>query len=100
MGKIIVRVDEDLDDLIPGFLDNRHKDVETMKDAIASGDYETICVLGHSMKGSGGSYGFDAITDIGTLLETAAKDEDSLELQRWVNELSVYLGRVEVVYEQ
>ena len=99
MEKIVVRVDEDLEDLIPGFLDNRHKDVETMTAALACGDYETVRVLGHSMKGSGGGYGFDAITDIGMSLETAAKEADSSELQKWINELSIYLGRVEVVYE-
>ncbi len=99
MGKIIVRVDEALEDLIPGFLDNRHKDVETMNEALNSGDYDTVRVLGHSMKGSGGGYGFDAITDVGMSIETAAIDKNSQEIQKWINELSVYLGRVEVVYE-
>jgi HPt (histidine-containing phosphotransfer) domain-containing protein len=97
--KIIVHVDPDIADLIPGFLENRHKDIKTMGEAVTQGDFETIQVLGHSMKGAGGSYGFDAITDIGKSLEQAAKDKDAEGIQRSVQELSTYLDCVEVVYK-
>jgi HPt (histidine-containing phosphotransfer) domain-containing protein len=97
--KIIVHVDPDIADLIPGFLENRHKDIKTMGEALTQGDFETIQVLGHSMKGAGGSYGFDAITDIGGSLEQAAKDKDAEGIQRSVQELAIYLDQVKVVYE-
>jgi HPt (histidine-containing phosphotransfer) domain-containing protein len=98
-GKIIVHVDPDIADLIPGFLENRYKDIKTMGEAVIQGDFETIQLLGHSMKGAGGSYGFDAITDIGKSLEQAAKDKDAEGIQRSVQELAIYLDRVEVVYK-
>jgi HPt (histidine-containing phosphotransfer) domain-containing protein len=98
-GKIIVHVDPDIADLIPGFLENRHKDIKTIGEAVTQGDFETIRTLGHSMKGAGGSYGFDAITDIGGSLEQAAKDKDAEGIQRSVQELALYLDHVEVVYE-
>ncbi len=97
--KIIVHVDADLEDLIPGFLENRRQDVKSIIDALEKTDYETIRVLGHSMKGAGGGYGFDTITDIGRHLEGAAKEGNSAEIRKWVNELSVYLERIEVVFE-
>jgi HPt (histidine-containing phosphotransfer) domain-containing protein len=96
--KIIVHVDPEIADLIPGFLENRRKDTQTMGDALTQGDFETIMFLGHSMKGAGGSYGFDAITDIGKSLEQAAKDKDAEGIERSLQELSVYLDRLEVVY--
>ena len=40
------------------------------------------------MKGSGGGYGFDAITGIGQCLEEAAKDEDPTEIIKLAKELS------------
>ena len=98
-GKIIVHVDPDIADLIPGFLDNRRKDTESIGEALTQGDFETIQLLGHSMKGAGGSYGFDAITDIGGSLEQAAKGKDADGIQRSVQELAIYLDQVEVVYE-
>lgn len=97
--KIIVHVDSDLEELIPGYLDNRRRDVQSMLEALARGDYETIRVLGHSMKGSGGGYGFDPITEIGSCLERAAKARDREGLQKWVGELLSYLDGIEVVYE-
>ena len=97
--KTTVHVDPEIADLIPGFLENRRKDIKAMDEALRKGDFEAIRALGHSMKGAGGSYGFDAVTDIGKALEDAAKNTNAEEIQRSVGELSAYLARVEVIYE-
>lgn len=97
--KIIVSVDEELKELVPQFLENRQKDIKSMLEALEQGDYESIMGFGHRIKGAGGSYGFDTITDIGRSLEQAAKNRDSQEIRKWVGKLSNYLERVEVVYE-
>jgi len=97
--KIVVRVDAEIEDLIPGFLENRRKDVKTILEALDQGDYETIGLLGHRMKGAGGGYGFDAITDIGRSIEQGAKEKNPEEVRRWVKGLSEYLDRLEIVYE-
>jgi len=98
-GKIVVRINPDLKALIPGYFANRHKDIHAMREALAQGDYETIRVLGHSMKGSGGGYGFDTITEIGSSIEQAARDREPDAIRRWVGELLTYLERVQVTYE-
>jgi HPt (histidine-containing phosphotransfer) domain-containing protein len=98
-AKIIVHVDPDIEDLIPGFLENRHKDIKNIGAALAQGDFETIRFLGHSMKGAGGSYGFDAITDIGKSLEQAAIAQDAGEIKKSLQELFAYLDSIEVVYK-
>jgi HPt (histidine-containing phosphotransfer) domain-containing protein len=97
--KIIVRVDPDIAILIPGFLENRHKDIKTISEALTKGDFESIRFLGHSMKGAGGSYGFDPITDIGKALEQAAIAQDASEIKKSLQELFVYLDCIEVVYK-
>ena len=94
---IRIRVDPELASLIPGFLENRRKDVKSLLDAIDRGDFETARILGHSMKGSGGGYGFDGITDIGGEIEVAAKRSDPVAIRTHVDALSLYLARVEVV---
>ena len=96
-SKIIVHVDEEIEDLIPGFLENRRKDVDALQEALTNGDHETIRTLGHAMKGTGGGYGFDTITDIGSSLENAAKQKNTEEIRKGINELADYLERVEVV---
>lgn len=98
-AKIIVHVDPDIADLIPGFLENRRKDIKTVGEALAQGDFETIRFLGHSMKGAGGSYGFDAITDIGRSLEQAAIAQDGGGIKKSLQDLFAYLDSIEVVYK-
>jgi len=96
---LIVYVDADIKDLIPGFLENRHKDIKTMEESLSIGDYETIQGLGHSMKGDGSGYGFDEITQIGSRIENAAQEENADEIRRQAGELLRYLENIEVVYE-
>ena len=96
--KIVVNVDSNIEDLIPGFLENRQKDVKSIYDALEKEDYETIRILGHSMKGAGGGYGFDEITDIGRSIEESAEGKNQEEVKKWVINLSNYLDRIEIVY--
>ncbi len=97
--KITVHVDPEIADIVPGFLENRRKDIKSIKDALLKEDYETIQILGHSMKGSGAGYGFDAIGDIGSLLEQEAESRNIEGIRRGIDELSTYLEQVDVVYE-
>ncbi|MBI2890364.1 MAG: Hpt domain-containing protein [Nitrospirae bacterium] len=97
-GTIRVTVDPDLEDLVPGFLQNRHKDVEAIRLAVEREDWATLQRLGHSMKGSGGGYGFDSITTLGAGIETAAKARDTSAIERLVSELDSYLDHIEVVF--
>ena len=97
--KLTVYIDSDIEDLIPGFLENRHKDVQSVLKALDKGDYEAIRYLGHIMKGAGGGYGFDTISEIGEALEQAAGHRDSRSIRRMVNQLTEYLERIEVVFQ-
>jgi len=94
--RILVRVASEIAELIPGFLQNRRKDIAAMLDAVQRGDFETVRLLGHSMKGAGGGYGFDAITEIGAALEQAAKGRNRESIGKSLRDLSSYLDRVEV----
>jgi len=96
---ILVRADPKFADLIPGFLQNRRQDVVAMLDALDRSDFKTVETLGHGMKGAGGSWGFDTITNIGAALERAAEAADTDASRKCVGELSSYLDRVEVVSE-
>jgi PAS domain S-box-containing protein len=94
---ILVHANPKIADLVPEFLQNRRQDVIAMLYALERDDFATVESLGHGMKGAGGSWGFQAITDIGAALEQAAESADSHASRKWVGELSQYLDRVEVV---
>ena len=96
---ILVRANPRFADLIPGFLQNRRLDVVAMLDALDRSDFETVESLGHGMKGAGGSWGFQAITDIGAALEQAAQRADADTSRKWVGEVSRYLDRLEIAFD-
>ena len=97
---ITVHIDSGLEDIIPGFLENRRRDVRTLETALQHNDLKTIRVIGHRMKGDGGGYGFDAISTIGDGMEQAAAREDRNAIQRHTAELADFLARVMVVYRR
>ncbi len=78
--RVIVELDEDLSDLIPGFLTRKRADVITILDANARRDYAEISRIAHRVKGEGGSYGFQTMTEIGRSLERAAAMRDDLQI--------------------
>ena len=66
-----------------------------MRDALDRVDFETVTSLGHQMRGSGGAYGFQAITDIGAALQQAAESADNEVSRKWLSELSNYLDGID-----
>lgn len=96
-GKIVVKVDPEIADLIPGFLNNRQKDIENMELCLKDGNFEHIERLGHSMKGSGAGYGFDGISEIGKVIEIAGKGKDVEGIKKGIEALKDYLARIEIV---
>ena len=94
---IKIRPNPRIADLVPVFLQNRRLEVTSLLNALDKGDFATVEALGHGMKGAGGSWGFDAITDIGAALERAASVRDLDISRQCVGELSRYLDRVEVI---
>ena len=97
--KIIVKVPDYAIQLVPNFLENREKDINTIDESLEKGDFETIERLGHSMKGSGSIYGFDGITELGKAIEISAKEKNLEGIKSNISELKDYLGRVEIVNE-
>ena len=97
--KIRVSIDPDLEDLIPGFLGNRRQDVERIRALLAGADFDEVRLIGHSMKGSGGGYGFDPITEYGGEIEQAALLKDGAAVTAALGKLADYLARVEPVFD-
>lgn len=97
--KITITIDSDLEELIPGFLENRKRDLENLRKAAGIKDFKTIQSLGHSLKGVGGGYGFDRISEIGAALDEAGKNASLDAAMEQINQLNDYMSRLEIVFE-
>ncbi len=95
---VIARVDVTLESLIPRYLERRKSDAEEIESAVKSGEYERVTTLGHTMKGSGGGYGFDRITELGAMIEAAGRDHDAAVALECAARLRRYLDTVVVEF--
>ena len=98
LERLIVCIDRDFESIVPTFLANRKKDLHTLHHALSSADFSTIQMLGHRMKGDGGGYGFDRISEIGGAMELAATRKDHAAAERQIAQLEDFLTRLHVEY--
>ena len=99
--KIDVHIDKAIESVIPKFLEHKRKDCLDMRAAFDSNDYDSVRVNGHKIRGSGGSYGFAKMSEIGEQIELAViKLQESVEqINSGIEELSEYLDKVNVIYD-
>ena len=94
---VVTIADPEIAPLVPEFLDSRRADIQTCRTALADGAFEGIRSAAHRMKGTGGGYGFDAISQLGADLEAAADARDVDRIGRLIDELDDYVNSVKVV---
>lgn len=100
MERITVTVDRELEPIMPRYFELQRQSLEELVLAADGGDGETARQLGHKMKGTGSSYGFPYLTELGAAIEQAAVAGDlgrAADLGRTAGD---YLDRVHVVYEE
>jgi len=94
----VLIIQSDLQPIIPQYLENIKRNLKEILDAINVGELNNAAILGHRMKGSGGGYGIQKITELGALIEQEAKNQNPKNVQKYAEELLAYLNRVEVKY--
>ncbi|HMD50901.1 MAG TPA: ATP-binding protein [Bryobacteraceae bacterium] len=91
-----VEVEPWLQPVIGKYLENRRADIAKLRAALDCGDYAIVRLLGHQMAGTGGGYGFQAISEIGAALEESALASDAARMRAGIAELDRYLLSVEI----
>jgi len=93
---IMVSVDPDLAPLIPGFLQSIRDQTSHLSELLREGNYADIQKTGHSLKGVGGGYGFQRITDLGAQIEQLARSNQHDGIEIAIANLQNYLARVQI----
>ena len=88
-----VPVSSEIPELRSLYLDYLRGEIDTLRSLFVRKDLEGIRELGHRLKGSGGSYGFHQISELG---ETIQYLEDHTE---W-HEVETLFHRLEEMYQQ
>ncbi|MBI5187053.1 MAG: response regulator [Nitrospinae bacterium] len=99
-GKIPAHIPVDVQDYIPRFLERMRENLKGLQEASREKDFEAVASLGHKMKGTGASFGFEPISRIGIVLEQAGKGKNIEEIRGKIEEFSDYLERVVPVFKK
>lgn len=98
MNTFQVRVDADLEAIIPRYFEIQQEQVRILEQAIQGQDSSTIQSIGHKLKGTGSSYGFPELTELGAALEIAGKNNALSEAREIKQTVLNFLNHVEVIY--
>ncbi len=95
---LVAEVAQDLEPLIPLFIQTRQDNLAGLEAALPAGDFKAMEIIGHSMKGAGGAYGFPPVSEIGDLIEQAARGRDDAAVRVLTRRLQAYLANVQIRY--
>ena len=73
------------------YLNHTFKELKSIKENIASATFDSLRTFGHNIKGSGGMYGFNEITEVGATIESAAKEENMDQIKSKLDTLETLL---------
>ena len=97
--KIYLNLDKKLRKIIPGFLENRKKDLDDLHLAKEKSDFSKIELIGHQLMGSAGSYGFSTLSKLGKDLELAAQNKKIDDANLIISKIEDHLNLLEIDYE-
>ncbi len=83
--------------ILPPFLENRKNDLGLIEGEVCKGDFDAVYQIAHRMKGTGASYGFPKISEIGEALEVGATAKDAEAIRLQIQELATELARIDTI---
>lgn len=88
--------DPDFREIVEEFVQRLDTKVQAMRDAYRANDFSELAALAHWLKGSGGTAGFDCLTESAQRLEQVAKGQDPVLALAGIEEVSDLAGRIVV----
>ena len=73
------------------YINHTSKELTSIMDNLETNSFDSLRTFGHNIKGSGGMYGFNEVTEIGAVIEAAAKDEDMALIKSNLKNLDLFL---------
>jgi signal transduction histidine kinase/DNA-binding NarL/FixJ family response regulator len=93
---IAIHVAPELRELVPNYFKHRQQDLATLEKSVLTEDFTTIARIGHNLKGSSHSYGFEGLGEIGKELEVVAQRKDLEGVRHQIDCMRDYLDRIRI----
>lgn len=97
---IHVTIDKDLQDIVPGYIENRIKSFPKLRDSLEKRDFKALEVYGHQLKGNAGGYGLYQVGLIGAEIEKSALDKNISNLENSIKNLEIFFNNLQIEYQE
>jgi len=94
-----IRINEDVADLVPEYLANMKIEIDKISQLLKDGKFDLIARIGHNLKGTGATFGFEKVSELGAQIEEAGKTSDPLRIKTLATEAEIWLGQVRWVVD-
>ncbi|WP_374001078.1 Hpt domain-containing protein [Bdellovibrio bacteriovorus] len=98
MSRVKVEIDADLQDLVPQFVENRKKDIESLSVLVEKNDLTAIAQMAHKIKGAAAGYGFAELSELAAQMEVAAKKNDPNPLSDLLKKMKIHFLNIDIHY--
>ena len=98
MARFQVTVDPELEPIMARYLELRLEEAARLVSAAREGDFETVCRIGHNLKGNGSSYGLAGLSELGLDIERAGRERDPEQTVRLAGAVRHFIDNVDIVY--
>lgn len=98
-SEFVVHVAPELEAILPQFLEDKKRDMETIARGLKSGNLKPAQVVGHQMKGIALNFGFPVLSEIGEAMENAAAAGRTREVKTLLDRMKDYMAKVEVRFD-
>ena len=87
-----VQVDEDIRDLVPGFLSARREELEHMRNLVQQNRFDEIARFGHTWKGIARPYGFPTLENLSREIEEQSRLQHAEGVRRVFSQITQYIA--------
>ena len=94
----VVQVDKNFAEFVPAFMEDILQDIRKMAQTLARQDFDAVRKVSHRIKGAGGGFGLETISEIAGTLEAAAKSRSNDNTAKALSDFSDYVNTLQIEY--
>lgn len=97
-SKYTVILEKDLEELAKKYLSRKNEEIHSLYGLLKKNEFQGIETIGHKIRGTAGSYGFELLGEIGKNIESHAIQNNQLAIYQDILMMEDYIKNVKFIF--